>query len=220
MVKEYVRRFLICIPGLLLCGIGYYFTIQAVSIGIGAWETLQTGLSMRTGISYGNCTVMVSFLVILIDVFLKGKLGFGTFMNAVLIGKTVDLIKACFDFLPPAHSLPQGLLYLLAGQVIVAAGTVLYMKAALGCGPRDTLMVELGRRFPKANIGLVRFFIDISVFFCGALLGAPYGWGTVFAISCNSFILQGVFKLLRFESRNLQHESLADTFRRFREAHS
>ncbi len=48
----------------------------------------------------------------------------------------------------------------------------------------------------------------------GVLMGAPYGWGTVFAISSISFIMQAVFKLCHFRARDVQHENLADTFRR------
>ncbi|MBQ1419022.1 MAG: hypothetical protein IIY95_06395, partial [Firmicutes bacterium] len=86
--------------GLLLCGTGSYCTVQASAIGIGAWETFQTGLSLSTGILYGNCTVMVSFAIILIDLLLKGKIGIGTLCNAVIIGKTVDFWHLTFDFLP------------------------------------------------------------------------------------------------------------------------
>ncbi|MBR5641968.1 MAG: hypothetical protein IKW92_07560 [Firmicutes bacterium] len=216
MRSGYPARFLRCAAGLLMSGTGYYLTVQATSIGIGAWETLQTGLSLRTGISYGNCTVMVSFAVILIDLLLKGKIGFGTVMNGVMVGKIVDFWHRYCNFLPATHSLPLGILYLLAGQIVVSVGMVVYMKAQLGCGPRDTLMVELGKRFPKANIGVVRFFIDIAALMAGALLGAPYGWGSVFAITCNSFILQGVFRIFKFESRSLRHEDIVDTVRNIR----
>lgn len=216
MGNSYAKRFLRCFLGQLICGTGFYFTVQATNIGIGAWETLQTGLSMRTGFSYGNCTVAVSFAVVLVDLLLRGKIGFGTLMNALMIGKIVDFYHSFLNFLPPAFSLPHGLLYLLIGQVIVAGATVYYMRSELGCGPRDTLMVELGRRFPKANIGFVRFCIDITAFFCGALLGAPVGWGSVFAISCNSFILQAVFRVFGFESRDMRHESIRDTLRHIR----
>ena len=117
------------------------------------------------------------------------------------------LTKAAFDKLP------------LIGPIILSVGMILYMKPELGCGPRDTLMVQLGKRFPRANIGIVRFAMDITVFFIGVLLGAPYGWGSVFAIGCNSFIMQGIFRIFGFESRSLTHESLADTVKGIQGGH-
>ena len=202
--------------GLIVCGTGSYCTVQASAIGIGAWETFQTGLSLSTGILYGNCTVIVSFAIILIDLLLKGKIGIGTLFNAVIIGKTVDFWHIAFDFLPQAQTIPVGLCYLLLGQLLNAFGMVLYMTPALGCGPRDTLMVILAKRFPNVNIGIVRFCIEMCAFFAGVLLDAPYGWGTVFAIASTSFVMQGIFKLCRFRAREVQHENLADTYRRIR----
>ena len=83
--NSYPRRFARLMLGLLLCGTGTYMTVQATAIGIGAWETFQTGLAMRTGFSFGNCTVMVSFAVIAVDLLLGGKIGFGTLINAVML---------------------------------------------------------------------------------------------------------------------------------------
>ena len=219
MKQGYAARFIKCLFGILVCGTGYYVSVQAVNIGIGAWETLQTGMSIRTGFLYGNCSVLVSIAVLVVDVFLKGKIGFGTILNGLLIGKIVDAWRTWFNFLPPATVLWQGLLYLLAGQIILSVGMILYMKPELGCGPRDTLMVQLGKRFPRANIVIVRFAMDITVFFIGVLLGAPYGWGSVFAIGCNSFIMQGIFRIFGFESRSLTHESLADTVKGIQGGH-
>ena len=216
MAIEYCKRWLHCMLGLILCGTGSYCTVQAVSIGVGAWETFQTGFSLTTGILYGNCTVMVSFAIILVDLFLKGKIGIGTIFNAVMIGKTVDFWHLVCDFLPQAQTLPLGLLYLFAGQLLNAFGTFLYMRPALGCGPRDTLMVILAKKFPKVNIGIVRFCMELCVFFLGVLMGAPYGWGTVFAMAITSFVMQAVFKLCHFRAREVEHENLADTYRRLR----
>ena len=199
-----------------MCGTGAYFTIQATSIGVGAWETFQTGISLSTGILYGNVSVMVSFAIILIDLLLKGKIGIGTVCNALIVGKTVDFWHLAFNFLAPAQSLPVGLVYLLLGQLLNAFGSYIYMVPALGCGPRDTLMVILAQRFPKVNIGIVRFCMELCVFIAGVLMGAPYGWGTIFAMGITSFIMQAVFKLCRFRARDVQHENLADTYRRIR----
>ena len=119
--NSYPRRFARLMLGLLLCGTGTYMTVQATAIGIGAWETFQTGLAMRTGFSFGNCTVMVSFAVIAVDLLLGGKIGFGTLINAVMIGKTVDFFHAFCDFLPATDSIWIGSLYLILGRFLLGA---------------------------------------------------------------------------------------------------
>ena len=211
--RSYPVRFALLLAGLLVCGTGTYLTVQATAIGIGAWETFQTGLAMRTGLSFGNCTVMVSFAVLLIDYLLHGKIGFGTLLNAVMIGKIVDFYHAFLNVIPATDSVLIGSLYLILGRTLTGFGMVLYMSPALGCGPRDTLMVVLGNRFPDRNIGTVRFVMDMGVFLAGVLLGAPYGIGTVVATACQSYLMALVFRLCRFESRAVKHESVADTLR-------
>lgn len=213
---DYIKRTAVVTAGLLICGVGCYCMIRATNIGIGAWETFQTGLMMRTGLAYGTCTVIVSFAVILVDLLLKGKIGIGTVLNALIIGKSIDLISEFFDVLPPAETVPAGIAYLLIGQIIQSVGMVVYMRPGLGCGPRDTLMVVLGKKLPRLNIGAVRFAIDICVFLLGALMGAPYGIGTVFAIGAFSFVLQAVFRAFGFESRKVKHEDISDSLRRMR----
>ena len=46
------------------------------------------------------------------------------------------------------------------------------MVPALGCGPRDTLMVLIGKKVPKVPIGTVRFCIEVVAMVVGVLLGA------------------------------------------------
>jgi len=211
MIASYIKRFVSLMVGLVLCGTGSYFVVSAANIGIGAWETFHYGLSNLTSISYGDCSVITSLVIIALDFFLKGKIGFGTILNGVTIGKVVGFYMAHLNFLPAAQTIPMGILYIICGQFILGLGGVIYMSRALGCGPRDTLMVVLGNRFPNAPIGIVRFCMDMCAFVLGVLMGAPFGVGTVVAIGLNSTIMQTVHKLARFESRKVVHEDIPDT---------
>lgn len=83
----------------------------------------------------------------------------------------------------------------------------------LGCGPRDALMVALGKRFSKAPIGLVRGLLEGSVLLIGWLLGAKVGLGTVIAVFGIGIIIEYTFKLFRFDVKGVQHENLLDTIR-------
>ena len=104
--------------------------------------------------------------------------------------------------------------WVLAGQFVLSFATVLYMSPALGCGPRDTLMVILGKKLPKLPIGAVKFGIEALVLVIGILLGAPFGVGTVLVMALQAGIFQFVCRLCRFEPRSLSHESILDTIRR------
>ena len=65
-------------------------SIQA-NVGLAPWDAFSMGISYKTGIMYGNVVVYTGFLIIIIDFLLKEKIGFGTIINAILIGKVVDL---------------------------------------------------------------------------------------------------------------------------------
>ena len=54
-----------------------------------------------------------------------------------------------------------------------------YMKAGQGCGPKDGLLVALGKRLPKIPIGIVEILLWAIVTLFGWLLGGAVGIGNV-----------------------------------------
>lgn len=102
---------------------------------------------------------------------------------------------------------------LLLGQVSICIGSYFYIGASMGCGPRDALMVALGKRMPNVPIGITRGLIEGTVLLIGWLLGAKVGIGTVISVFGISFILETTFKLLHFDVTNVDHESVVDTVR-------
>jgi len=214
MYKEYIKRFASCIFGLLFYGLGSFMGVMAGSAGTNAWSTLALGISDLSGISYGTATFSISLVIIAIDFFGKGKLGFGTLLNAVLVPTFAEMFLSIFSFVQPSSNVIFGTLLTLAGQTVIAFATILYMKPSLGCGPRDTLMVIIGKKFPKAPIGTVKFGIEIAVLVIGFLMGAPFGIGTVLVMALQASIFQFVCKLCKYEPRDIKHEDFLDTARR------
>ena len=216
MAKEYLRRFTVCLIGLVLCGLGCAFGVQAGAAGTNAWGTLNIGLAGICGFSVGTASLIIGALVIGIDIIGKGKIGFGTLLNAVVVSLFTDVFVALFRLLPSSGSIAVGVVYSLLGQVILSFAMVLYMIPALGCGPRDTLMVIVGKKFPKAPIGAAKFGIDVFALIIGVLLGAPFGVGTVLVMALQAGIFQFACRVCRFEPRSVNHEDVADTVRRIR----
>ncbi len=213
-MNHYLRRTARLMLGLFLYALGLFLAVQA-NIGLAPWEAFSMGLAQRTGISLGNMVVITGVIIIGIDFLLKEKIGFGTILNAILIGTFVDLIDLT-GLIPKMSNLWLGILMLLLGQVIICLGSYFYIGASLGCGPRDALMVALGKRMPKLPIGVIRGLIEGSVLVVGWLLGAKVGVGTVISVFGIGFILQFTFKILRFDVKNIEHESMADTIRKVR----
>lgn len=208
-MNNYIKRTIRLIFGLFLYALGSFLTIQA-NIGLAPWEAFSMGGTYLTHLSYGNIVVITGFIIIAIDFAFKEKIGFGTILNAILIGKFVDLIRF-INIIPRMSNFGLGLLMLLLGLFVICIGSYFYIGVSLGCGPRDALMVALGRHMPKVPIGAIRGLIEGTVLIIGWLLGAKIGICTIISVFGIGLILQFTFKLLRFDIKNVKHESIADT---------
>ncbi|MBN2627343.1 MAG: hypothetical protein JXA95_11810 [Spirochaetales bacterium] len=198
--------------GLFLYALGITLSVQA-NVGLSPWNAFSAGFSQLTHISFGNIVILTGLIIVIIDYLLKEKIGIGTILNALLIGKFVDLIQFS-RLIPLMTDFRYGIVLILAGQFIICLGSYFYIGAGLGCGPGDSLMVALGKRMPRLPIGAIRGMIEATVLVIGWLLGAKVGVGTVISVFGIGIILQFTFKMLRFDVKGIRHESLTDTFRR------
>lgn len=211
MEHQYPKRLGRLLFGLVLFSVGGYLSIQA-NVGLAPWSAFSMGVSGRTGLLYGDVSVITSFVILAIDLCLKEKIGVGTLLDAVLIGKLTDLLLA-LELMPKMENFWAGVAVLLLGQVVTAVGSYYYIGAALGCGPRDALMVALGKRLKRTPIGLVRMLIEGTALLIGWALGAKVGLGTVISVFGMGTILQVTFQILKFDVKDITHEGLSDTWR-------
>ncbi|MBQ6856694.1 MAG: hypothetical protein IJO13_06290 [Lachnospiraceae bacterium] len=209
-------RSLYAIVGLLIFALGSYFQIQA-NFGMSPWNSLSQGLSMNYPVTFGTANIIVSFIIIFVDILMKEPIGIGTILNAIVIGAGTDVFLA-IGFLPTQTTFIGKLLVLVAGIVITCLGQFVYMKACLSCGPRDSLMVGLGKRFPKVKIGTVNIVLLAMVQIVCLFLGSPVGLGTVICVFCTGTIMNIVFGFLKFNPRELKHEGIPETIAAAKEA--
>lgn len=211
MAIAYTKRLARLILGLFFYGAGTYLSVQG-NVGLTPWDAFAMGITNLLPISFGTAVIVVGLAILVVDLFLREKIGVGTILNTLLIGVFVNMIEG-WGIIPKMQSFLPGVLMLLLGQCVICVGSVLYIGAALGCGPRDALMVALGKRFSKTPIGVIRALIEGSALFFGFLMGAKVGVGTVVAVFGIGFILEGTFRLFRFDVKAVRHESLPDTLR-------
>lgn len=166
------------VAGLFVFAVGIVCFLES-RLGLPPWDVLHQGLAKRTPLSFGEANVVVGILVLAFAWSLGARIGLGTVANAVLIGLFVLLLQP----LHVVHELSEwpgiarvGLLG--AGLAAFGLGSGLYIGAAMGAGPRDSLMLVGARRL-ELRIGLVRALIEISVLVAGFLLGGTVGLGTV-----------------------------------------
>ena len=109
---------LIAAVSLFVNGFGIYLTIQA-DIGAGPWDVLSIGISKTLGILYGNASIAVSVTILIIDILLREPIGIAMFIDAVVVGKSVDLFNR-LGLVKPCRSLPLSIAVMFAGLVILA----------------------------------------------------------------------------------------------------
>jgi uncharacterized membrane protein YczE len=112
--------------------------------------------------------------------------------------------------LAPNDGVWMGVLLMLVGFVFMAVGMWIYMRAAQGCGPRDALLVGLGKRLPSVPIGAVQIVLWSAVTVVGWLLGGPVGIGTLLSACGAGAVTQVVYQLLRFEPRDIEHRDVVE----------
>ena len=201
--------------GLFIFGTGSYISIQA-NIGLGAWEAFQMGIADLIGMSYGNVSLLVGLIIVVFDMMLKEEIGFGTILNAIIIGKAVDLWN-WIGLMPKMNNFYLGIVVLLLGQMMISIGTYFYIREGMGGGPRDSLMTALSKRLPKVPVGYIRGMIEGTVLVIGYLMGAKVGLGTVISVFGISFLMQNTFKFFRFDLKSVQHENVVKTVRRLKQ---
>lgn len=164
--------------GLAIFGLGDSLFIQA-GLGNAPWTVLAQGLTLRTNLSIGEATALISLLVLLLWIPLREKPGFGTLSNIVLIATFIEVGTHLF---PAQESLAMGLIYNIIGISLVGIGSALYITCGLGSGPRDGAMTGIHHK-TGIRVGRVRLAIEVVVLCAGAALGGTVGVGTaIFAL--------------------------------------
>ena len=209
--KAVLLHMLIVFVSLMFNGLGVACTMAA-DIGVGPWEVLTVGLSKSLGILYGNVSIAVSVVVIALDLAMREPLGLAMLLEAVTVGKTVDLIQY-LGFLHKPKTLVGSIALLLAGLAVIGYAQFFYMSSALGCGSKDALLVGLKRRIPKIPIGVVCIALLCVVTFAGWLMGGPVGIGTVlFAVFCGP-AMQLAFRTFGAEPTAVKHQNFLQSLR-------
>lgn len=173
------RRIVQLLAGLWLFGFSIALMIRG-NLGVAPWDVLTMGLEHWLPLSFGQITIVVSFVVLLFWIPVGERPGIGTLANAIVIGLAID---ASLAWLPVVDGWPARVALMLAGVALNGLASAVYIGAQLGRGPRDGLMTGLSRRTGR-SLRLVRSLLELSVLGIGLVLGGVAGVGTVvFALS-------------------------------------
>ena len=170
------------VAGLFLCAVGIVCFLES-ELGLPPWDVLHQGFAEQTGLSFGAANLVVSVVVLAGAWLLRARIGLGTLLNALLIGTFVIGLTAlgAVDALSEG-GLSQRIALVALALVGFGVGSAFYIGAAMGAGPRDSLMLVLSWR-AGVRIGVARAVVEIGALVAGFSLGGTAGVGTlVFAL--------------------------------------
>ena len=196
--------------GLSIYSFGVYLTIYA-NIGLAPWDCLGMGIAKHTPLNYGSSMVLIGVCAIVIQLILRERIGFATLFDTLITGRLTQFFIDISPY-PENHSLWLGIVFMLFGFLFISLGMYVYMSAECGCGPKDGLLIAIGKRLPKIPIGIVEILLWSVVTLIGWMLGGTVGIGTVISTFGAGAVMHLFYTMIHFEPRKLRHRSIKDTF--------
>ena len=168
-----IKKIIRLILGYFIYGLGIACTVNA-DLGLAPWGVFHQGMSRQFGITMGTAIQIAGAVIIILDLLLNERIGWGTVGNVYFIGLFLDLIQAS-EWIPVYQALFPRFVMMMAGMILISLATYLYLSAQLGSGPRDGLMVALTKRI-KIPVGVIRSAIELRTY-CWIFHGRVYWLG-------------------------------------------
>lgn len=210
-MKKIILQFIRLFTGLFLYAVGIVLTINA-NLGFSPWDVFHKGISNVSGITMGQASITVGVIIVILNIALGEKLGWGTLLNMLFIGIFMDFLMSN-NFIPISQNFILGLFMMILGMFIIGIATYLYIGAELGSGPRDGLMVALTKRTNK-SVRFIRNSIEINVLIIGYTLGGFVGIGTLIMASTIGYFIQFVFKIFKFDVSKINHRLIHEDIKK------
>lgn len=197
--RHSLLRALAVMAGILMVGaaVGLF---KLAEMGADPFTAMNTGISSVLHLQFGTLQLLVNAgILLLIFLFKRQFIGFGTIFNMVFVGYTADLLIWLMAKLGIRFaSIPVRGAVLAAAALLICVGDALYISADMGMSPYDAAgyVVEAltkGRvPFRAARILLDAVCVSIA-FFTGCQAGIQWkiiGIGTILLTFCTGPLIQ------------------------------
>ena len=202
-LKRLPERLARLVAGLFLYGFTMAMMVES-TLGLDPWDVFHEGLTHHVPLTFGQVTIGVGALVLLLWIPLRQRPGVGTILNVLIIGLAADFGIAVID---RPDEMWMRMLLLTGGVAGNGFAGALYIGAQLGPGPRDGLWLALVRRTHR-SVRFWRTTIELTVLVVGFVLGGTVGIGTVLYALTIGPIVQFFLPLVHVDvhpARNAAH---------------
>jgi len=200
-----IKKLIRLMVGYFVYGVGITCTINA-DLGLPPWGVFHQGMAKQLGLTMGVAIQIAGAAILIIDLLLNERIGWGTIGNVYFIGFFLDRIQDS-GMIPQYQTLLPRFLMMVVGMIFISLATFLYLGSQLGSGPRDGLMVALTKR-TKIPVGVIRSAIELTALTLGFLMGGSVGWGTLIMSLGLGFFIQTTFNLFKFDVHQVNHRTI------------
>ncbi|MFD2208132.1 YitT family protein [Virgibacillus halophilus] len=181
-------KYVFYVVGILVLTFGISFTIQS-NLGTSPFDALLVGLSKNVGLTVGSWEIILAFILIVCNSFLKRQrpevLGL---LTAFIAGIGIDMWLFLLNNLI-SPELWYGKIFCFAiGLVVIGIGTAIYLQTNFAPIPVDRLTLIL-QELTRTNIFLSRTFIYLIFLTTAYIFNGPIGIGTLLTVCLGGIIL-------------------------------
>ena len=172
------KRILLSFAG--VTGMGFFVSLLVnCNLGTDPCTFMNRSIAAKLGIMFGNWQLMINIVMFIIVLIFNRKLiGFGTLFNMVLIGYYVDFFNMIWGkVLPPnvfTDTVPRWGIFLVSLFLFMICAAI-YINADTGVSPYDgipiILMDKITGKFPRIPKTAVRICWDGLAIIVGVLFG-------------------------------------------------
>ncbi|ATO30134.1 hypothetical protein RA13_20780 [Bacillus atrophaeus] len=174
--------------GILILTLGISFTIQS-DLGTSPFDAVVVGLSKNMGLTVGSWEIIIAFILICCNSFLKRQrpeiLGL---LTAFITGIGIDMwLFLLHNLLTPDLWYSKVICFGI-GLVVIGLGTATYLHTNFAPIPVDRLTLII-QELTRTNIFFSRTFIYLVFLIAAIILNGPIGVGTLLTVCLGGLIL-------------------------------
>jgi Predicted membrane protein len=172
------KRIIVCFLAVL--GMGFFLSfLMLCGLGTDPCSFMNKAISLRIGMLFGTWQLIINaVLLIIVVLWDRSNLGFGTLFNMILVGYYVDFFDWVWGKVIPAHFFSDNTskwgIFIVALLCFIISAAV-YINCDMGVAPYDALpkiiTEKVSNRFSKFPKMLVRMAWDFSAILVGVIAG-------------------------------------------------
>ncbi|MGI8386526.1 YczE/YyaS/YitT family protein [Robertmurraya sp. P23] len=181
-------KYVFYVLGILILTLGISLTIQS-DLGTSPFDALLVGLSINVGLTVGSWEIIIAFMLICCNSFLRRQrpevLGL---LTALITGIGIDMWLFIFHNLLTPELWYSKVLCFGIGLFVIGLGTATYLHTNFAPIPVDRLTLII-QELTRTNIFFSRTFIYLVFLIMAIFFNGPIGVGTVLTVCLGGLIL-------------------------------